>query len=107
MIESIELTWRKDVLGFALYLGQAKSPLLHVVPDAIHAGMWRVRLPDGRLSHMVNLARAKDAGVSVALGILNSQQDYRESPPKAPPFRQNGGALDLPIELTARPPVAS
>jgi hypothetical protein len=32
-----------------------------VVPDATHPGMWRVRWPDGRLSDMTNLTRAKDA----------------------------------------------
>jgi hypothetical protein len=32
-----------------------------VVPDAAHAGMWRVRWPDGRLSDITNLTRAKDA----------------------------------------------
>jgi hypothetical protein len=32
-----------------------------VVPDAAHRGMWRVRWPDGRLSDMTNLTRAKDA----------------------------------------------
>ena len=32
-----------------------------VLPDAAHRGMWRVRWPDGRLSEMTNLTRAKDA----------------------------------------------
>jgi hypothetical protein len=32
-----------------------------VVPDAAHPGMWRVQWPDGRLSDMTNLTRAKDA----------------------------------------------
>jgi hypothetical protein len=32
-----------------------------VVPDVAHRGMWRVRWPDGRLSDMTNLTRAKDA----------------------------------------------
>jgi hypothetical protein len=32
-----------------------------VVPDAAHPGTWRVRWPDGRLSDMTNLTRAKDA----------------------------------------------
>ena len=32
-----------------------------IVPDAKHPGMYRVRLPDGSLSDMVNLTRAKDA----------------------------------------------
>jgi hypothetical protein len=32
-----------------------------VVSDVAHRGMWRVRWPDGRLSDMSNLTRAKDA----------------------------------------------
>ena len=32
-----------------------------IVPDAKWSGMYRLRLPDGSLSAMVNLARAKDA----------------------------------------------
>ena len=31
------------------------------VPAAAHPGMWRVRWPDGRLSDVTNLTRAKDA----------------------------------------------
>jgi hypothetical protein len=33
--------------------------------------MWRIRHLDGRLSDMVNLSRAKDAGMSHGLAILN------------------------------------
>jgi hypothetical protein len=87
MIESGELNWRKGAYGFTLHLRQAKSPLLHVVPDDTYSGMWRIRLSDGRLTDMVNLTRAKDAGLSVALASLNTQKDYRESPPVAPPMR--------------------
>ena len=32
-----------------------------VVPDPARPGMWRVRWPDGRLSDITNLTRAKDA----------------------------------------------
>jgi hypothetical protein len=32
-----------------------------IVPDATYPGMYRVILPDGSLSDMVNLTRAKDA----------------------------------------------
>ena len=32
-----------------------------VIPDAIHLSMWRVQWPDGSLSDMANLTRAKDA----------------------------------------------
>jgi hypothetical protein len=35
--------------------------------------MWRIRFPDGRLSDMANLTRAKDAAVACALRSLNSQ----------------------------------
>src|SRR5262249_17533837 len=32
-----------------------------VVPDAVYRGMFRIRLPGGGLSDMVNLTRARDA----------------------------------------------
>jgi hypothetical protein len=32
-----------------------------IVPDATYAGMYRIRKPDGTLSDMVNLTRARDA----------------------------------------------
>jgi hypothetical protein len=35
-----------------------------VLPDATHPGMWRVLWPDGRLSDMTNLSRAKDAAAA-------------------------------------------
>lgn len=36
-----------------------------VVPDTKYPQMWRVKLPDGKLSDMVNLTRAKDAAVTL------------------------------------------
>jgi len=55
--------------GFALYYGRAYTPLAMVVPDSRWLGMWRIAWPDGRLSDMVNQARAKDAAVAIcALG---------------------------------------
>jgi hypothetical protein len=44
----------------------------NVVRDAKWPNMYRVRYPDGRLSDMVNLARAKDVAISIALRILNA-----------------------------------
>jgi hypothetical protein len=39
-----------------------KTPLPPgIVPDTRYPGMYRLRLPDGRLSDMVNLTRANDA----------------------------------------------
>ena len=32
-----------------------------MVPDSVHHGMWRVQWPNGSLSDMTNLTRAKDA----------------------------------------------
>ncbi len=32
-----------------------------IVPDTVHAKMYRIHYPDGTLSDMVNLTRAKDA----------------------------------------------
>ena len=49
-----------------LYLGDKFSGY-SVVPDAKYPGvMWRVQSPDGSLSDMVNLTRAKDAAIAYA-----------------------------------------
>jgi hypothetical protein len=40
--------------------------LARIIPDRVHAGMWRVVYPDGRLSDMVNLSRAKDTAFGQA-----------------------------------------
>jgi hypothetical protein len=51
----------------ALHYGASRKPIALVVPDANYPGvMWRIRWPDGRLSGMVNLARAKDAAMALA-----------------------------------------
>jgi hypothetical protein len=50
-----------------------------VVPDSAHRGMWRVRWPDGRLSDMTNLTRAKDA-VTCFVETEQRRQRGRHSP---------------------------
>jgi len=50
-----------------------------VVPDSAHRGMWRVRWPDGRLSDMTNLTRAKDA-VACFVETEERRQRRRHSP---------------------------
>jgi hypothetical protein len=50
----------------ALHYASAKHPLAEIVPDATWPGMWRVRWPDGSLSDMANLTRAKDAAWVIA-----------------------------------------
>jgi hypothetical protein len=63
------LEWKGD----GLYLNGKGKPILTIAPDGKHPTMWRVRLPDGRLTDMVNRTRAKDAAISIALGILNGR----------------------------------
>ena len=50
-----------------------------LVRDATHPGMWRVRWPDGRLSDMTNLTRAKDA-VACFMEIEERRQRGRHNP---------------------------
>jgi hypothetical protein len=61
------LSWR----GNRLFLKEGSALLAEIVPDPQWSGMWRVRLPDGSLSDMVNITRAKDAARSLALLALN------------------------------------
>ena len=49
---------------FDLYIGR-KATGVSVQPDATWPNMWRVRQGDS-MSDMVNLARAKEAGISWA-----------------------------------------
>jgi hypothetical protein len=69
------LRWRKSGNVFALHFGQQHKALLHVVPDAKYPDMWRVKHSDSTLSDMVNLSRAKDAAVSIALARINKVQE--------------------------------
>jgi hypothetical protein len=49
--------------------------LAAIEPDQTWPSMWRVRLPEGFLTDMVNLSRAKDAAVAHALATLNRRQE--------------------------------
>jgi hypothetical protein len=49
----------------ALYYGNARSPLVRIVPDGTFPVMWRMSWPDGRLSDMANLSRVKDAAIAI------------------------------------------
>jgi hypothetical protein len=59
-----ELSWK----GNDLCLG--RDGVVSIVPDGRWPAMWRVRR-HGSLSDMVNLTRAKDAAVSIALREFN------------------------------------
>ena len=43
---------------------------LPIEPDTEWPGMWRVKLPDGGRSDIVNLTRAKDAAATIALSFI-------------------------------------
>ena len=72
-----ELQWR----GNKLCLG--KRVMLNIVQDERYPTMWRIRWPDGRLSDMVNLTRARDAARSAALSILNGARNKPSKPADA------------------------
>ena len=63
---SQDLQWK----GQKLYLGSKLMPV-KLVQSSVWPLMWRVQHPNGTLSDMVNLTRAKDAAISVTLAILN------------------------------------
>jgi hypothetical protein len=69
------LEWRGD----GLHLHGKGKPVMTIEPDAKYPAMWRVQLPDGHLTDMVNRTRAKDAAMSIALGILNKPADERKA----------------------------
>ena len=60
--------------------------LATVEPDAKWAGMYRVRLPNGHVTDMVSISRAKDAAISLALINLNNFQ-AQETRLRAAPAR--------------------
>ena len=68
-ISSRHLRWNGHELFFA------RQRIASVVPDGKYLGMWRVQRPDGRLTDMVNLTRAKDAAMALSLASLNAMQE--------------------------------
>ncbi|HMF25843.1 MAG TPA: hypothetical protein VKG24_27455 [Pseudolabrys sp.] len=55
-----------------LYHGDGPNPLVTIEPDSKCTGMFRIRFPDGGLSDVATLARAKEAAIALALRKLNS-----------------------------------
>jgi hypothetical protein len=90
--------WRRRLLrwcGHQLYRPGSDVPVAEIAPDAKWPGMWRVRMADGRLSDMVNLTRARDAAMELAVAVLNRQDSarhgvgaspMRETDPQATPI---------------------
>ena len=78
------LNWRHADGRLFLHHGNDRNPLFTVEPDSKYTGMYRIRFPDGRLSDMANLTRAKDAAITLALRNLNSgHSGAQETPPPA------------------------
>jgi hypothetical protein len=48
---------------------------LVITPDVKWSGMWRIKLPNGSLSDMVNLTRAKDAAMLLGRALSQSQSE--------------------------------
>jgi hypothetical protein len=79
-------SYSKDCLmwhGYRLLLRAGRRLLAAVEPDSERPGMWRVRLPDGDVSDIVNRTRAKDAAQLLALVTLHSakgkQHEYKRA----------------------------
>lgn len=54
------LTWKNTSLFYGT------KCVGEIVPDEKWPGMWRIRHPNGTLSDMANLSRAKDAAMALA-----------------------------------------
>jgi hypothetical protein len=67
------LSWQKVAEGWALNCYGRSGAVLHVVPDTVYPGMWRVRFLDGGVSDMANITWARDGAVSIALAMLNRE----------------------------------
>jgi hypothetical protein len=67
-----------------------------VVPDAHFPSMFRIRLPDGSMSDMVNLTRAKDAALSLADAMLDGRIRPSHVPSGAQTAETPSGKVDLP-----------
>jgi hypothetical protein len=55
-----------NAVRHGLHYASAKHPIAEVIPDNRWPGMWRIRTPDGQLSDMTNLSRARDAAFVMA-----------------------------------------
>ena len=71
VFSSNALNWKGD------WLYNKSRRLVRIVRDEKYPTMWRVQMPDGRLTDMVNRTRAKDAANSAALRILNDEETAR------------------------------
>lgn len=71
---SRSLTWRKTAAGHAIYLRDQGKALATIEPDAQHARLWRIHMPDGWISDLANLEWAKEGAIRSVLAVLNRQE---------------------------------
>ena len=78
IVGSDRLQWRKSKSGRSLHLNGTGPALCRLVPDE-PTGLWRIE-HDGRLSDIVNISRASDAALSLALASQNHTEDTPTQP---------------------------
>jgi hypothetical protein len=64
------LQWKGD----ALHLDGKGRAVVRIVPDYDYPGIWRIELPDGWLTDMVNRTRVKDAALGIACDVLSQRE---------------------------------
>jgi hypothetical protein len=67
------MAWKGDELLFG------RRCMVNILQDQKYPSMWRVKLPAGGLTDMLNRTRAKDAALAIALGILNKTSPMLQS----------------------------
>ena len=83
----------------SLYYGNSRTPVAHAAPDAVWPGLWRIHWPDGQISDLTNLTRAKDAAEVISERgpprrdhkLFRWKSDPCETPAKAVPVRPLNG----------------
>ena len=74
-----DFAWGEHPDGWALHAIGHPSAIVHVVPDGVWPGMWRIRHP-GRLSGLANLTWAKDGAIAVAMRLLDPRRRIEQRP---------------------------
>jgi hypothetical protein len=80
-------------------LMQSRRIAAVLLPDPRFLPMFRIKLPDGSISDMVNLTRAKDAALSLADAVLDGRKRGFQAPGIAPSM-----AAARPNRATTRTP---
>jgi hypothetical protein len=65
-LTNIQFRFLPDGDGLKVCKPDRMQALARIVPDQVHAGMWRVVRANGQLSDMLNKARAKDVAWGMA-----------------------------------------